>query len=92
MKTMPEWLYEAACRGVDPDLFFPDGESRVARKRTSVAKAVCGRCPVKAQCLQWALENDERLGIWGGFTAKERRRLRRGGTPGEMQQKVHGGD
>ncbi len=66
------WTARAACRGMDPDTFFP-GRGAPTRE----AKAVCARCPVKADCLKAALEERERFGIWGGFSERERRRLRR---------------
>ena len=62
----------AACRGVDAELFYPDrGVS------TAEAKDVCKRCPVRAACLEFALVNVEKFGIWGGTSERERRRLRR---------------
>jgi WhiB family redox-sensing transcriptional regulator len=68
----PEWQHRGACRGLDPNLFFPErGES------VKEAKAVCARCPVRAECLKYALENHELHGIWGGFSERERRQLRR---------------
>ena len=78
------WRERAACRrpGVDPDAFYPDKGGS-----TRTAKAICngGRdrhaCPVKAQCLDYALDNDERFGIWGGLSERERRRLRPAGAP-----------
>lgn len=68
----PEWQASAACAGVDPDLFFPErGES------TAAAKAVCRICPVRLVCLEHALAEGERQGVWGGMSERERRRLRR---------------
>ena len=69
------WQDRGRCRDLDPDLFFPplDGESadqRHARERA--AKAVCAACPVRDECLSWALANRERLGVWGGLTERER--------------------
>jgi WhiB family redox-sensing transcriptional regulator len=66
-----DWTEQAACRGMDPDLFFPErGHS------TAEAKAVCGSCPVRDTCLDEALARSERFGIWGGKSERERRRLR----------------
>jgi WhiB family redox-sensing transcriptional regulator len=67
------WRAEALCTQVDVgDLFFPDkGNSTDAH----AAKAICARCPVKAACLEYALEHDERFGIWGGLSVKQRRAL-----------------
>lgn len=64
------WQDRALCATTDTDAFFPEkGGSFRAAKR------VCARCEVKAECLQYALDHDERFGIWGGLTEKERRRL-----------------
>ena len=67
-----EWQSEAACNDVDPEIFFPErgGSSKAAR-------AVCGQCEVRTQCLEYALNNKEQFGIWGGTSERERRRLRR---------------
>jgi WhiB family redox-sensing transcriptional regulator len=67
------WYDQAACLdGVDADAFFPDrgGSTRTARR-------VCASCPVKTDCLDYALANDERFGVWGGLSERERRRLKR---------------
>jgi WhiB family redox-sensing transcriptional regulator len=61
-----------SCRGLDPDLFFPDRGSTVVP-----AKAVCTDCIVRDECLDYALDNNERFGVWGGTSERERRRLRR---------------
>jgi WhiB family transcriptional regulator, redox-sensing transcriptional regulator len=67
-----DWQADAECKSTSPHLFFPErGES------TKEAKAICGRCPVKAQCLEFAIENFERFGIWGGTSELERRAIRR---------------
>lgn len=67
------WMDDACCRGIDPDLFYPErGES------TAEAKAVCQGCPVRGQCLEYALTSPvEKHGVWGGLSEYERRRLRR---------------
>ena len=66
------WQADALCAQTDPEAFFPEkgGSTRDAKK-------VCGACPVKQQCLEYALANDERFGIWGGMSERERRRLRK---------------
>lgn len=67
------WMREGACRGVDPDLFFPErGED------SKYAKAVCAVCPVADDCLEYALTNRERFGIWGGASERQRRQIRAG--------------
>lgn len=64
------WQIDAACRGVDAELFFPATEEEALG-----AKAVCDTCPVRLACLAFALERNERFGVWGGLTEKERSRL-----------------
>ncbi len=66
------WRYRGACRGLDPDIFYP-----VTDEEAEAAKAVCGQCVVRQQCLEFALDNREREGVWGGATEKERRRILR---------------
>lgn len=66
------WQAQALCAQTDPEAFFPEKGGS-----TREAKNVCARCEVKAECLQYALENDERFGIWGGLSERERRRLKR---------------
>jgi len=72
------WRERALCRGDDPDMFFPIGNTTrgPGLKQTDAAKAVCGRCPVVRQCLDWAMEAPVE-GIWGGTTESERRAARR---------------
>ncbi len=67
-----DWKSDAACRTVDTSIFFPESEAAAAP-----ALAVCARCPVREQCLDFALETRQHDGIWGGATETERRRLRR---------------
>lgn len=67
-----EWALRAACSRVDPELFYPDKGGNV-----DVPKAVCRGCEVRAECLAVALENDERFGVWGGLSERERRRLKK---------------
>jgi WhiB family redox-sensing transcriptional regulator len=64
------WRQRAACRGVDPDIFYP-----VSDEDAEDAKAICRLCPVQEKCLEWALANREREGVWGGATERERRRI-----------------
>lgn len=76
------WRELAACRDHDPGLFFPDrynnygGLDHRSLPTPAVrdAKRVCGGCPVRSDCLTYALTNDEDTGIWGGLTPEERRR------------------
>lgn len=66
------WQDYGNCLGVDPDLFFPERGAS-----TREAKEVCRGCPVKVDCLEFALVNGEKFGIWGGYSERERRRMRR---------------
>lgn len=69
MKTLV-WRQRAACRGVDPDIFYPVSEEEAVE-----AKAICDQCSVREACLEYALSNREREGVWGGATERERRRI-----------------
>lgn len=78
---MDRWSDEAACRDADPELFFPTSEDmarRAVARQVAEAKAICAACPVWSACLGWAVQNGQDHGIWGGLTARERRRLSRG--------------
>lgn len=67
------WTVQALCKEVDPELFYAEkGEWAT----TFEAKKLCHRCPVRAQCLEFALETNEAFGVWGGLTAVQRRELR----------------
>ena len=66
------WQELANCLGVDPDLFFPERGAS-----TREAKDVCRGCVVRGDCLEYALANGEKFGIWGGMSERERRRIRR---------------
>ena len=70
--STPVWRQKAACRGVDPEVFFPAGTKVRVAFHTEHAKAICGSCPVRAPCLDYALATGQRDGIWGGMTAEER--------------------
>ncbi len=69
---IPTWQRKANCMGVDPDLFFPERGAS-----TREAKEVCRGCVVREDCLEYALANGEKFGIWGGMSERERRRVRR---------------
>ncbi len=66
------WRSLAACRGMDTDLFYPEGRGRALRTRESIAKQICAQCPVALECRRAAAEMPERYGIWGGLTEGER--------------------
>ncbi|MDQ0681637.1 WhiB family redox-sensing transcriptional regulator [Streptomyces achromogenes] len=74
---MDDWRQHAACRREDPDLFFPIGTSGPALMQEEQAKTVCRRCPVQEACLEWAMETDQTLGVWGGTSETQRRALKR---------------
>nr|WP_170977757.1 WhiB family transcriptional regulator [Blastococcus sp. CCUG 61487] len=65
------WRQLALCGETDPDAFFPEQGGS-----TREAKRVCAGCVVRTECLEFALSNDERFGIWGGLSERERRRIR----------------
>ena len=78
---MRHWQDDGACRGQDRKLWFPaPGDEKPAYRE---AKAICATCPVREECLTFALATDERHGLWGGLTIKERHRWRdrSSGTP-----------
>jgi WhiB family transcriptional regulator, redox-sensing transcriptional regulator len=66
------WQERALCAQTDPEAFFPEkgGSTRDAKK-------VCVSCDVRADCLEYALEHDERFGIWGGLSERERRKFKK---------------
>ncbi|QBE48537.1 WhiB family transcriptional regulator [Leucobacter triazinivorans] len=66
------WHTDALCAQTDPEAFFPEKGGS-----TREAKRICESCEVRSECLEYALENDERFGIWGGLSERERRKLRK---------------
>ncbi|MDO5617501.1 WhiB family transcriptional regulator [Kocuria sp.] len=68
------WQTDALCAQTDPEAFFPEKGGS-----TRDAKRVCEACPVRSECLDYAMAHDEKFGIWGGLSERERRRLRRAG-------------
>ena len=79
------WQVRAACRDVDPEMFFPasdnDASDVVARALTAVAP-VCDRCPVTAECLRFALDTGQDHGLWAATTPTDRRAIRRNRAAG----------
>ena len=73
-----DWRHHAACRGTpDPDIFFPIGNTGPALEQIEAAKEICLPCPVRMECLEWAIETRQDSGVWGGLSEDERRILRR---------------
>lgn len=73
LEPRPLWFNDAACTGMDPNVFFP---LTTSKSDQAAALAVCARCPVTDLCLAYALEHDE-PGVWGGMTARQRTLMRR---------------
>jgi len=71
--TRPNWVDYAACKGMDPNIFFPERGAS-----TEPARNVCSNCTVRIQCAQYAIDNADRHGIWGGLSEKKRRKIRMG--------------
>jgi WhiB family redox-sensing transcriptional regulator len=71
-RSPESWRVNAACQGMDTDLFYPEGRGRALRLREQIAKQVCADCPVTRECRQFAATYPERYGIWGGRTENER--------------------
>lgn len=67
-----DWQERALCAQTDPEAFFPEKGGS-----TREAKRICAGCEVRSECLEYALEHDERFGIWGGLSERERRRIKR---------------
>lgn len=75
MPKLPEWIADAPCSQADPELFFP--EAHESRANVALAKRVCAACPVRQECLEWALDRGEKFGIYGGLTSTQRRKVLR---------------
>lgn len=71
------WHQQAACLSADPELFFPNGLTGMHARQAKQAKQICGSCPVREECLEFALASRQDFGVWGGLTEDERRSLRR---------------
>lgn len=68
------WQEYAVCAQTDPEAFYPE---RNGSLQIRAAKAICQACEVRAECLEYALAHDEKFGVWGGLSERERRRLKR---------------
>ncbi len=87
--TSASWESQAACLDCDPDLFFPVALAGPALRQIAQAKAICARCPVRRECLRFALTTHQIHGVWGG-TSEEERQLLRSRSSGGMTG--HGGE
>ena len=72
-----EWWRAAACRDAEPELFFPISATAASHAQVKRAKQICASCPVRSDCLRYALDHRQEQGIWGGLTEEERRRISR---------------
>jgi len=72
LSSRSSWWGLASCQGVNPDLFFPASE-----QDATPALEICASCPVREVCLEHALTSEEREGIWGATTPRQRREMRR---------------
>lgn len=72
-----EWVQRARCKDEDPELFFPIGTTGPAAEQIERARAVCQGCPVRGECLEWALATGQDAGVWGATSEDERRAMRR---------------
>jgi len=80
MNADADWRSQSACLSADPELFFPLSSVGPSVAQLNQAKTVCGRCPVRVECLDFALATRQVHGVWGGTSEDERRRL--GARPG----------
>ena len=86
-----EWQGRAACRDVDPELFFPASQDYTAPANVRAlieAGAVCGRCPVRRECLTYAVDSGQTYGIWAGRSPAELRAIRRTRAAGDPDPEV----
>lgn len=70
------WMQEAACKDTVGDLFFPVVHTKGWQEQMERAKQVCARCPVRPECLAYALDTGQKAGVWGGLSEAERQELR----------------
>lgn len=77
-----DWRDRAACRNpaYDPEIFFHGTDTALSRAMSDLAKAICGRCPVLADCRQWVAAHPQEFGVWAQMTPPERRARRVAGT------------
>lgn len=85
MMEKPDWFEKAACKGMDPNVFFPNTLATIEQDR-AIAKRVCSNCPVETQCKDRGRDNREEYGIWGGEDEDERW-VALGGPDSDMVQR-----
>ena len=86
-----DWRSRGACLSADPDLFFPISPGGASQRQEKRAKAVCATCPVKAECLAFAVETRQVHGVWGGLGEEELAQLGRSlRAPGAVPQRIPG--
>lgn len=74
---MPDWMDDAACADQSSTKFFTRDEPRARESDLKEGLAICRTCPVRSECLDFALEMNCKHGLWGGYTSRERQRMRR---------------
>lgn len=79
-----EWRKQAACREMEPDLFFPVGTTGPALVQIEESKRICAICEVRAECLEFALATNQESGVWGGTSEEERKILRKKWLAGRL--------
>ena len=82
------WRSEAACQSYDADLFFPVGVTGAAELQINDAKAICRACPVRSECLDFAIQTNQEYGVGGGAAEDERRAMRRAWRASQRRRKV----
>jgi WhiB family transcriptional regulator, redox-sensing transcriptional regulator len=75
-----DWRSQAACLGVGPDLFYPEGSKARREQAEQMAKVICAKCRVRRACLDYALAKPEQFGVWGGLNWHEREAMKRMGV------------
>ena len=86
MSYSTEWRKSGACATADPDLFYPIGTGNAAARQIAEACRICAACHVRRECLDYAMENREAHGIWGGTTPEERAHARRKETDAQRYE------
>ena len=77
IQYLGEWQAAGACLSADPEIFFPVSGTGASTRQIEQARRICARCPVRRECLDWAMSSGEMHGIWGGTTPEDRTRARR---------------